>query len=218
MKYTFKPRKRISESDLLADLKRVAKKYPSQAITQTKYIKHGKYNHARYWKTFGSWPKALKAAGIEATHLYRIPVADLCSNMKRVWTKLGRQPKYKEMAKPLSKYSPSPYRYLFGTWDKVLKWFVDLSNDPKLWKKTEDHIRNRLESARMKNRNIGLSLRFEIYRRDNFKCRICGRSPAADRGVKLHIDHIIPFSQGGKNIADNLQTLCSDCNRGKGTK
>ena len=58
--------------------------------------------------------------------------------------------------------------------------------------------------------------RYEILKRDEFKCAFCGRTPAAD-GVALEVDHIIPVSKGGLSEDSNLQTLCKDCNRGKGT-
>lgn len=60
------------------------------------------------------------------------------------------------------------------------------------------------------------SLRYDIMRRDQFRCAICGRSAA--EGVKLHVDHIIPVSKGGKTIPSNLRTLCADCNLGKSDK
>ena len=41
-------------------------------------------------------------------------------------------------------------------------------------------------------------------------------SPATNPSTILHVDHIIPWSQGGETVIDNLQTLCSDCNLGKG--
>jgi len=59
-------------------------------------------------------------------------------------------------------------------------------------------------------------LRYNILRRDGFRCRLCGRT--AQDGVKLEVDHIIPISRGGKTTYDNLQTLCKECNRGKGAK
>lgn len=64
-------------------------------------------------------------------------------------------------------------------------------------------------------RNISDKLRYQVLRRDNFKCCTCGASPAKDPSVELHVDHIIPWSKGGKNTLENLQTLCSRCNLGK---
>lgn len=64
-------------------------------------------------------------------------------------------------------------------------------------------------------RNIPVTLRYQIMKRDNFKCVLCGASPAKNPSVELHIDHIIPWSKGGETTFDNLQTLCSSCNLGK---
>ena len=61
------------------------------------------------------------------------------------------------------------------------------------------------------------SLRYDILKRDNFKCVICGRTPKRD-GITLHVDHIIPVSKGGKTEPENLRTLCSICNLGKSDK
>jgi len=60
------------------------------------------------------------------------------------------------------------------------------------------------------------SLRYDIMKRDGFRCVICGRR--ADDGVKLHVDHIKPVSKGGKSTPSNLRTLCQDCNLGKSAK
>ena len=57
-------------------------------------------------------------------------------------------------------------------------------------------------------------LRYMVLQRDGRRCKICGRSEAD--GAKLHVDHIIPISKGGKTEMDNLQTLCDYCNIGKG--
>jgi hypothetical protein len=65
---------------------------------------------------------------------------------------------------------------------------------------------------------ITLSLRYSILRRDNFKCVLCGRSPATDTSTILEIDHIIPVSRGGTNDPKNLRTTCFECNRGKKDK
>lgn len=60
------------------------------------------------------------------------------------------------------------------------------------------------------------SLRYDVMKRDNFKCVLCGRG--ASDGVTLEVDHIIPVSKGGLTELDNLRTLCYDCNRGKSDK
>jgi len=59
------------------------------------------------------------------------------------------------------------------------------------------------------------ALRYYILKRDNFHCQYCGRG--IEDGVKLNVDHIIPVSKGGKTEEDNLQTLCWECNIGKGS-
>lgn len=59
------------------------------------------------------------------------------------------------------------------------------------------------------------SIRFEVFKRDSFRCQYCGRS-APD--VILECDHIIPVASGGTNDPLNLVTSCRDCNRGKGKK
>lgn len=64
-------------------------------------------------------------------------------------------------------------------------------------------------------RTINYRLRFLVMRRDNFKCRVTGRSPATDPAVILEVDHIIPWERGGETVFDNLQTLAKDINIGK---
>lgn len=60
---------------------------------------------------------------------------------------------------------------------------------------------------------ISKRTRFEVLRRDQFKCRYCGTS-ANDR--ELHIDHVVPVASGGSSAIDNLAASCVACNFGKG--
>lgn len=64
-------------------------------------------------------------------------------------------------------------------------------------------------------RDPGIGLRFKVLQRDQFRCRLCGRSPATELGCILHVDHIELFSKGGKTTFKNLRALCSHCNIGK---
>lgn len=60
------------------------------------------------------------------------------------------------------------------------------------------------------------SMRYDVLRRDGFRCVLCGMS--SKDGAVLHVDHIIPISKGGKTEMSNLRTLCERCNIGKSNK
>ena len=62
-------------------------------------------------------------------------------------------------------------------------------------------------------RTVSPKVRFRIFERDNFTCVYCGCRANTEN---LHVDHIEPYSKGGKTTLDNLVTSCSTCNIGKG--
>jgi hypothetical protein len=59
---------------------------------------------------------------------------------------------------------------------------------------------------------VGKRLRFEIFKRDGFRCQYCGATPVQE---PLQCDHIIPVASGGTNDPENLITSCAACNIGK---
>lgn len=67
----------------------------------------------------------------------------------------------------------------------------------------------------MARKAIGKKLRFEVFKRDGFKCQYCG---AEAPKVVLHVDHIHPVSKGGDNDLMNLVTCCEGCNSGKSNR
>jgi hypothetical protein len=91
-----------------------------------------------------------------------------------------------------------------------LKRFFDHTLELKAQHQTRQY-QIKMERAKMTD-----SLRYDILKRDNFRCQICGST--AQDGVKLHVDHIIPVSKGGQTIESNLRTLCDRCNMGKSDK
>lgn len=60
-------------------------------------------------------------------------------------------------------------------------------------------------------------LRFEIFKRDSFRCSYCGATPRK-HGAYLQVDHIIPKAAGGTDDPANLTTACEDCNAGKAAR
>lgn len=63
---------------------------------------------------------------------------------------------------------------------------------------------------------LAVGLRFDVFKRDGFRCRYCGIS--ADDGAILHADHVVPESKGGPTTLENLVTACLPCNLGKSDK
>lgn len=59
---------------------------------------------------------------------------------------------------------------------------------------------------------LSKKIRFEVFKRDNFKCQYCGKQVP---DIVLEVDHIVPVCEGGTNIISNLVTSCYDCNHGK---
>jgi hypothetical protein len=147
-------------------------------------------------------------------------------NLEEVWVKLGRQPKSYEMEKPLSQYTSGAYEKRFGTWRKSLIEFVEFINNYQYSEEQilpdspeiEPEIKNSLIECNphKTKRNISWRLRFIILKRDHFKCQKCGRNPSTDPRVQLHVDHIMPWIKGGETVPENLETLCLECNLGKG--
>lgn len=97
-------------------------------------------------------------------------------------------------------------KYNDKEFSNIINEYLELKKNDRLFE-----IISRVERSKMSE-----SLRYDVFKRDNFKCSICGMS--AKDGVKLQVDHIIPISKGGKTEIENLQTLCSRCNIGKSNK
>lgn len=53
-----------------------------------------------------------------------------------------------------------------------------------------------------------------ILKRDAYTCQYCGRNG----GERMTIDHVIPRSQGGRTVWDNVVSACRACNVKKGSK
>lgn len=63
-----------------------------------------------------------------------------------------------------------------------------------------------------KRKSLSKKTRFEVFKRDGFKCQYCGAS-APD--VILQVDHIDPISKDGADEMVNYITACQACNSGK---
>jgi len=207
-------RKNIPSDELLDDLRRVAGELGSVAMSSRDYELTGKFDASTFMARFGSWNSALTAAGLEAFQSRMGSDELLFENLLEVWTKLGRQPTFRDMRRPLSRSTSSPYLTRFGTWNEALIAFARHVNADSEQQSSATPEQRR-DSTKRTPRSPNLRLRWKVLDRDHFRCK-CGRSPATDQSVVLHVDHVIAWSNGGETVLENLQTLCERCNLGKG--
>lgn len=57
--------------------------------------------------------------------------------------------------------------------------------------------------------------RINVLTRDGFRCCYCGAKKADH---ELNYDHVVPRSQGGKKVWENIVTSCYRCNARKGNR
>lgn len=202
----------ITNEDLLADLRRVAAFLGTDVLTQRAYRHSGKYSTTAIKKRFGKWKTAVASAGFLSGSQRPIPVDELFDNLREVWIKLGRQPRKREMTVPLSKYTHHPYVRRFGGWVDAMRVFTQTTNENQ---SDVVSIKDSMTREERGPREPSLRLRFLVMRRDRFRCVLCGRTPATDPKIELHIDHIVAWSKQGRTDLSNLRTLCSRCNLGK---
>ena len=203
----------IKSEELLRDVRDAAMRLKKSALSIKEYDEHGEYSSSAVMRRFGTWNKALKLAGLGVCNEY-YSRGDLFSNLEEVWIKKGAQPVRQDMNnRSWSSISSGAYLRAFGRWSEALRAFVKFVN-------SEQELEIQASESRMSvpqrdKRDVNLRLRFLVMKRDNFKCCACGASPATDPCVVLHVDHIVPWAEGGRTEMDNLQTLCANCNQGK---
>jgi 5-methylcytosine-specific restriction endonuclease McrA len=201
----------VSTEELLKDLQATAKARGKTTVGQKEYRKHGKFDDTTVRKRFGSWNNALKEAGLAISNESGISDDQLFENILSLWQHYGRQPRRSELAEVPSSISQSPYNRRFGSWLKALEAFVEYANSSE----AEVPVTSSSSDSCKTSRDPNLKLRWLVLQRDHFTCCGCGASPANDITVKLHVDHIVPWSKGGETVFENLQTLCEKCNLGK---
>jgi hypothetical protein len=212
--------RRPSDREILADLQGVARRCGRRPFTFAVYQARGAFSTHTVAGRFGSWAAAVQAAGLRTQIDRDVPPATLLENLARVWRRLGRQPTGRDLVKRdgVSRYSVAAYQRSFGGWHQALLAFQDFSAGKPLARPalTRAKKARRAPRRRPDKRQINWRLRSRVLIRDNCQCRLCGTSPLKDAAVTLHVDHIVPWSKGGRTVLNNLQTLCARCNIGKG--
>jgi hypothetical protein len=200
-----------SDAQLLNELRGIASLLNKTTVTIDEFNDHAIFHSTTLSRRFGTWMKALDAAGLQRTRNLNITIEALFENLAAVWLKLGRQPKYQDLIKEHSLYSSGTYENRFGSWRKALEAFVDWANSDE--PRVQPNEKSTEISTKRGPRNINWRLRALVLMRDGGRCQLCGAE--AKDGAKLHIDHVIPWANGGETKLTNLQALCEICNIGK---
>lgn len=211
MRFELEPHHRdLPDEALLEELRRVAKSLNKDSVTIDEFNEHGKFHSTTLSRRFGTWFKALDAAGLKKTRNLNITNEELFENLVNIWFKLGRQPKYQDLTKDSSLFCSATYENRFGGWRKALEAFVSWANDGTVPVNEPSGSRS---PERRTPRNINWRLRALVLMRDGARCQLCGAQ--AREGAKLQVDHVIAWNNGGETTLENLQILCHVCNIGK---
>jgi len=202
----------LSSSEVILELRRVAAVLGQPTLSPDELAEHSPLAGARVVRSrFGSWRAGLEAAGLEVTPYQRRWTGDdYFENLLGVWTHYGRAPKYAEMNRSPSRITNSGYAAKFGSWGLAKQAFVkrvnsDLDEGQREAASSPAATVKQPKPRQEDQRQIPIGLRYQIFRRDRFRCVICGRSPATNLDVALHVDHVLAFSRGGKTRLDNLR-------------
>ena len=208
-------------------------------MTTGDYVRFGKFYEDGILRRYGSWNLILQKAGLKPTP-YRlgkgkeISDEELFQDIERVWIKLGRQPTFTDVKNGEFNFGQNTFARHFGGWRRALEAFVNYINSEDVPEVLNEDVpdstsneiftpelnrqgaKSQHSTAHKTSRDINLRLRFKVMQRDHFKCCKCGRSPATDPTVVLHVDHKYPWVKGGETTMENLETTCKECNLGKG--
>jgi hypothetical protein len=190
---------------LAAELRRIAGLTGKNTVTSGDITHFGRVNLATIYLKFGSIGNANKAAGLAFNPARRLTNVEILRMLVDLWKRTlqeeGRRPVKTDLRRYGMPFSCDTVVRRFGTWKKALIAANDLS----------DHDASGPPIVSRRRARISVHRRFQIFRRDKYECQICHRTDEP-----LELDHIIPVCHGGSDECDNLQTLCWDCNRGKG--
>lgn len=218
--YSVKRFSKYTDEELVAKLQDFARDCGRSFLSSTSFEKATGISQSTVQNHFGTWQEFCARAGFAPRYQRSASRADLFENLDLVWQRLGRQPRAKEMKQPLSPISYSRYKTEFQrSWYHVcIEFLAHKSGASASEIERESRPDTTPSPVRSTRRGIPLSLRYEVMKRDAFRCVKCGRTPALIRGVVLQVDHTHAWANGGETVLENLQTLCSDCNLGKSNK
>lgn len=136
----------------------------------------------------------------------------LLSLFRKICVKMNRNPQYRTKIQTLFRETHDKAETTQIIVRRELKY--DLSRDEA--KQISEWIWANLKKS-SRRKAIPLSVKRELYVRQNGKCTVCGEPLGTDWSA-IHVDHIIPWALVGDELPDNYQDLCETCNECKSAR
>ena len=207
----------FSRAQLVASLKRYAQSHNVESFGMRDYNAwRGKAANAETIRVrFGTWGKALQAAGLRAVRGYRLDPQAMVKAFRDCWKEQASVPTHRQLESYLQRHNypfrVKTYGTFFGGLSNLAKRIVEVQDGTL----SETELYRPRKPKRSRNRAVSLKLRTAVLKRDGHRCVKCGADPSQDKSVRLEVDHIIPVARGGTSTLGNLQALCWECNQGK---
>ncbi len=197
---------------VLNELRRLSKMTPTGAVSKRDIESAGRVSYSTIVKRFGSLRKAMELAGLTPSRFTKATDPELLSSLVELWQQVleseGRTPQRKDLSALGYPFSGDTVLRRFGSWRAAL-----LRARDSVTSESAEQIDSVINHAPSRvRRTLSLRKRFFVMKRDGFVCVRCG---AHGHGVRLEVNHHVPFAKGGTDALDNLETLCFDCNRGQ---
>lgn len=197
-----------SAESIIAEMKRLAAELGQMTLSAQDLDRHGRVKYSTVARQFGGLWSALKAAGLRPGRCKRASDEELLEILRELWRvtqrERGKRPSSMDLIRYGAPVSPATVIKRFGSWRLALLKAAGKNA-------AKGSARKKPAVKKASSKVLPVTMRFMVLKRDRYRCQMCGRS-----GVELEVDHITPLCQGGDSRLDNLQTLCRDCNRGKG--
>ena len=223
MEFTFERHRtdKLPRATLVAELLRVAELCQFAEFGKREFGALAEVSAQSVVREFGSWSSAIahlrsalaeQGKPLQDKRRGHFTEAECLAELERIWRLLGHRPSRIEWEQSEPSISYNTYKRYFGGWAGACLRFLESRSEGSI---RAPRLRVVPPRSSVVSRDVQPGLRLRVYERDRFRCVYCGRGPFTNADVQLHVDHVHPFSRGGKTEIENLQTLCSTCNLGK---
>jgi hypothetical protein len=113
-------RNRVTNAEYLDDLRKVARLLKKPSLSGREYRDHGHYHSTSIARRFGSWPNALKEAGLSVEFRQNVSREDALADLRKIASEKGVTTLSCADYLMSGRYSAKPLIRAFGSWNNAL--------------------------------------------------------------------------------------------------